>query len=329
MLDALGVDQAAEDVYRALLADRACGVSDLCALLGLSECRVRAALDELFALALIRRSSDSDGNWLAVDPQVGLQSLLAQQNAELERRRAGIAASQARIAALIAERAATERSEIGGVERLRGTDAVIARIERYTEAVKGEVLGITPGAAREPADLEAARRNDARALKRGVVINEIIQDACRFNPAAAAHSLWLTGAGGEVRTAPTLPHRMLIIDREIAFVPMDPHAANHGALQLTDPGLVRTLAALFDRLWDTATPLGASDSPDRRGLTRREREVIRLLSSGLTDEAVGARMSISDRTVRRIMNDLCERLGASSRFEAGIKAMQAGWLGDA
>jgi len=326
VLDVLGLDRAAEDVYRTLLAEQTYGVEELCVALGLTEDQVRRALDQMFALALVRRSSDRSGGWRAVDPQTGLQKLLARQNAELEQKRARIAASQAEITAMIAERTAGQPDTAGRSERLNGTDAVIARIEQQVETAHREVLGITPGAARSATDLDAAQRNDARALERGLTIQEIIQDSCRNDPATAAHAQWLTESGGEVRTSPTLPHRLVIIDRSIAFVPLDTRAAGKGALQVTDPGLVHALAALFESIWNTATPLGASTAPGRHGLTHREREVLRLLASGMTDEGAAARLAVSDRTVRRVMNDLCERLDASSRFEAGIKAAQAGWL---
>ena len=53
---------------------------------------------------------------------------------------------------------------------------------------------------------------------------------------------------------------------------------------------------------------------------------MKLLAAGLTDEAAAARLNISHRTARRLMAGLMERLGARSRFEAGLKAAQRGWL---
>ena len=326
MLDVLGLNQVAEDVYRAMLADRTLGVSDLCRILDLTEQQVRDALDALFERALVRRSADRADTWRAVDPQIGFQSLLARQHAELEQRRAQIAGAQAEIAVLIAERAADDPAGDGEMQRLPGIDTVISRLEQLTEATRTEILGITPGGAQAEASLAAARRNDTRLLERGVEIREIVQDACRHDPATAAHARWLTEAGGQVRTAPILPHRMILIDARIAIVPLDTADSRKGALQVTDPGIVGTLRALFDRVWDSATPLGAGPAPGRHGLTARERELLKLLAAGLTDEAAAARLAVSDRTVRRIMNDLCERLDAASRFEAGIKAAQAGWL---
>jgi len=322
MLDVLGLDAVAEDVYRAMLADRTLTVDDLCRLLGLPERQVRCALDELFERALIRRSSDYADGWRAIDPQTALLNLLARQHAELERRRADIVTAQAEVAAFIAESASGD----GHRERLPGIDQVISRLEQLAETARTQVLGITPGSAQTEASLAAARRNDARLLERGVAIREIVQDACRNDPATAAHARWLTEAGGQVRSSPTLPHRMILIDARIAIVPLDTADPRKGALQVTDPGIVGTLLALFEQIWQSAVPLGAGANPRRHGLSSRERELLRLLAAGLTDEAAAARLAISDRTVRRIMNDLCERLDAASRFEAGIKAAQAGWL---
>jgi DNA-binding NarL/FixJ family response regulator len=61
-------------------------------------------------------------------------------------------------------------------------------------------------------------------------------------------------------------------------------------------------------------------------LSPGERELLLPLAKGMTDEAAAKRLGVSLRTVRRQMAALMERLGASSRFEAGLKAAQRGWL---
>lgn len=53
---------------------------------------------------------------------------------------------------------------------------------------------------------------------------------------------------------------------------------------------------------------------------------MRLLAEGHTDDAIGKRLGVSPRTARRIATDLMERLGARSRFEAGVRAVRQGWL---
>jgi len=57
-----------------------------------------------------------------------------------------------------------------------------------------------------------------------------------------------------------------------------------------------------------------------------ERAVLRLMTDGLTDEAIARRLEVSDRTVRRKVAQLMAQVGADSRFQFAIKAQRAGLL---
>ncbi|GAA2740295.1 LuxR C-terminal-related transcriptional regulator [Kitasatospora cinereorecta] len=71
------------------------------------------------------------------------------------------------------------------------------------------------------------------------------------------------------------------------------------------------------------TPEG-QDSADEPNLL--ERKLLALLAQGLTDAAVAKRLSVSVRTERRMVAELMHRLGASGRFEAGVKAARRRWI---
>jgi DNA-binding NarL/FixJ family response regulator len=92
------------------------------------------------------------------------------------------------------------------------------------------------------------------------------------------------------------------------------------------PSVVTAVIALFDRLWAAAAPLTASDMARGAGLSERERELLGLLSGGCTDESAAARLGVSVRTVRRMMSGIMNRLGARSRFQAGLRAADRGLL---
>ena len=92
------------------------------------------------------------------------------------------------------------------------------------------------------------------------------------------------------------------------------------------PSAAVATAELFERIWPTAAPLRDISHVDPTGLTAREREVLAVLSVGGTDEAAAARLGLSVRTVRRVVSDVMAQLGARSRFQAGIKAAERGWL---
>ncbi len=62
------------------------------------------------------------------------------------------------------------------------------------------------------------------------------------------------------------------------------------------------------------------------GLTDRELEVLRLAARGLTNQAIGAELEISDRTVQGHLANVYAKLGVSTRTEAVLRAVKLGWL---
>ncbi|MFE3206336.1 helix-turn-helix domain-containing protein [Embleya sp. NPDC059237] len=327
MLDVLGLDDAAESVYRAMLTRPGHGVTALAAELGMSDTQVRSALDRLSELALLRPSAEHDGHLHAVSPEVGMEVLLARQQAELVAQQQRIEASRAAAARLIAE-CADLRPAAGapGVEQLIGLDAIRDRLTGLTREVTSEVMTFAPGGAQTADNMEAAKPLDAELLKRGVRMRTLYLDSVRNNPPSIAYADWLAERGGQVRTTPALPVRMIIVDRTTAVVPIDTRDTAHGAVVLTGLGTLAALCALFDTVWESAAPLGEARTRDVRGLTGQEAEALRLLAQGLTDEAIANRLGVSARTARRIAAELMEALGARSRFQAGVAAVHKGWI---
>jgi DNA-binding CsgD family transcriptional regulator len=324
LLEALGVSTASTAVYQAMLDHPGDGVEQLASRCAMTSARVNDCLDELTQLMLVRASSEHPGQMRAVTPEVGLADMLARQEVDLAARQAQLAASRAAVTKMVADRA---EARPGPGERLLGMDAIQARLEVLMRGVTTECVGVHPGASQRPEDLAAGREGNASAIARGVSIKSLYQDATRNDPHTTAYAQWLLSLGSEVRTAPVLPQRLVIIDRRQALVPIDPADTRKGALHIAEPGIVKALVDLFEQAWATAVPLGAVRTEDpATGLTATERELLRLLGSGLTDDTAGQRLGLSSRTVSRHMASIMERLGAASRFEAGIKAAHNGWL---
>lgn len=103
MLKSLGLDSIAEAVYRGLLARPHDGVAELAQRLELTPEQVRYGLDTLSELALLRPSYDREGELWPVSPEVGLQMLMARQQAELAAHQKRLEDSRAAAALLIAE----------------------------------------------------------------------------------------------------------------------------------------------------------------------------------------------------------------------------------
>ena len=64
-------------------------------------------------------------------------------------------------------------------------------------------------------------------------------------------------------------------------------------------------------------------------LSLREKEVIRLIAQGLTNDAIARSLSISVGTVKRHNTNIYSKLGATSRTEAVAKASRLGEIDSA
>ncbi|WP_350279218.1 helix-turn-helix transcriptional regulator [Kribbella sp. HUAS MG21] len=165
-----------------------------------------------------------------------------------------------------------------------------------------------------------------REVKHGVRYRTIFPDHARTTPTVGRHLGALSMAGVAVRTIPHVPMNALVIDGSVAVLPADTAHGSVAVLRLTS--VVVTALELFERIWPDAVPLADRDLPDETDLSLREQEMLRLLALGATDEVAAAHLDISVRTVRRMVAQIMNRLGARSRFQAGVKAADRGWLLD-
>jgi len=69
-----------------------------------------------------------------------------------------------------------------------------------------------------------------------------------------------------------------------------------------------------------------SKTPVVEQLTDRELEVLSLTARGYTNKAIGMQLGISDRTVQGHLAHIFDKLQASSRTEAVMRAVSLGWI---
>ncbi|OWA19285.1 helix-turn-helix transcriptional regulator [Streptomyces sp. CS227] len=329
MLEVLGLDEVCEAVYRTILDHPESDFVALRERVGLSEERLRQALDQLSELALVRPAADRPAGFRAVNPEVGIQGVIARQQERVTAEQQRIEQLRSAAAQLSAEFATARLSkQAEGVERLEGIEEIRERIAVLVRDVASEVMTLAPGGGQSEASMATAKPQDRALLERGVVMRTLYLDSVRNSPATVAYAKWLAELDSQVRTTPSLPVRLMILDRRVAIVPVDEGDSSAGALVLSGSGTVTALCALFESIWDSAVPLGdtVGRERDERGLSPQEAETLRLLGQGLTDEAVAKRLGVSSRTARRIAADLLEKLDARSRFQAGAKAVAKGWL---
>ncbi|MGW5350929.1 helix-turn-helix transcriptional regulator [Streptomyces sp. NPDC004031] len=327
MLETLGLSPMAEKVYREMLGHPSEGVAQLALRLDATEEAIRDSLDQLSALAIVQPSEHQRNGLRAVTPEAAMEMLLARQQAELAAQQLRVEASRAAAARLIAECSGTRRRTADD-EELIGPEAIQERLAQLARRTQSQVMTFAPGGAHTAADLEASRGPNTELLTRGIISRTIYLDSVRNDRATLGHVNWLNQHGAAVRTAVSLPVRMIIFDRAQAVLPTHTADARTGAVILTGQGTIAALCALFETAWETATPLGATAPAAVRDLTAQQGEMLKLLATGLTDEAIAKRFGISPRTARRIAAELMDRLEARSRFQAGVHAVRRGLIPD-
>jgi DNA-binding NarL/FixJ family response regulator len=99
----------------------------------------------------------------------------------------------------------------------------------------------------------------------------------------------------------------------------------HAALAAVRSGLTVMDAALAEALVP-AQPRATSNGKGRGDLTEREKQVVQLLSEGLSNKLLADRLGISDHTAKFHVNGVMMKLGASTRTEAVVEAMRRGMI---
>ena len=328
MFEALGLSPRTEAVYLALLKYPDAGIGDIAGQLDISETKVRGALDELAQMSLLRDPDPDSATLRLIDPEIGLSALLARQDAEVARRQVEIEESRAALAVLLTENAERRpHTPEPGIKHLTGIGEIRHQLATLAESCQWEACSFMPGGAQSAASLAASRELDAQAIDRDVRLRTVYLDSVRNDQPTLDYAVWLGERGSEVRTAPTLPLRMLIVDRHVALIPANTEDDSRAmALLISSTGVVTALYALFNSEWKTATPLGSVRRRDSEGLSTQEKQVILLLGAGHTDDMIARRLGVSVRTARRVAADLLARLGARSRFQAGALAAARSWI---
>lgn len=217
-----------------------------------------------------------------------------------------------------------------GYEQVDGGSALVYRIRELCASTTGALhsLGFDPG-LRSPllqAGIDTLPNEMTRLAERRVQVFSIGHDSARRKPESLHYLQTLQTTGARVRTVPAITTWTVIFDSVAALVPDEPERPDSGAVVIHGVGVVRLLRVLFDHLWWNGVDLTQQLPSGPGGLRPAETELLKLLAEGMTDQAAARRLGVSLRTVRRWASELSARLGASSRFQAGMLAKVKGWV---
>lgn len=318
MLQAAGLSEFDEAVYRSILRKPAASLADLASTHRCALSRVRGALLRLEGLGLVKRTPRRQ--FVPVDPEAGLVALIHRRETELSAVRGEVMelADEYRTG-----RVGTHAS--GLIEVITSPDAIARRLRELNYGVQHEILVFD----KPPYMFQPVGEVDAEQplLQRGVVAKAIYSQEAFSLPRRMENLARLASMGEEARVLPDLPFKLRVYDRRVGVIPlMSNQQSTEGVAVVYQSGMLTALIALFDAYWERAYPIvgGATTRPAE--LTDGDMEVLRLLSTGLKDEAIARQLGVSMRTVRRRVLRVMDLLHASTRFQACAQAMRRGWI---
>ncbi len=316
-----GVSADADLVYRTLAEFGPRSVGELVGSLGLPPVRVRNALDELAGLGAARagvrdgRRPDEARVWAAAPADLVVPALRA-RHVEAARARFYLRQrliSIAEVSHLVGE---PDLARLDAVRPLYGTARVRARLAELDEQNRHESLTVQPEPVFDAETVRAAAPLDRALAARGVQLRTLGVPA-GTEDATGDHERDMIGRGMQYRELPTLPLKLMILDRTTALLPLDPGNPGKGALEVTARSAVEGFLALFLRQWEQARPPEPGAKPTMK-LTPRERAIVSLLAEGHTDATTSRELGLSERTIAYTLRSLMDRYGAQNRFQLGL-----------
>ncbi|GIJ48365.1 hypothetical protein Val02_52510 [Virgisporangium aliadipatigenens] len=154
-----------------------------------------------------------------------------------------------------------------------------------------------------------------RTVGRGAVTRVLYQHTARHDQGVAAYVKEATAAGAEVRTIDEFPGRLIVVDRDVAFLAVD--AERPTVAHIRHPALVGYFADLFDRAWQRADPY--LPHATQNITTPVQKLIIRMLVDGETGRVIARRLGISDRTFAKRITRLKKDYRAHTTFQLGYQ----------
>ncbi|MER8035383.1 helix-turn-helix transcriptional regulator [Streptomyces hydrogenans] len=278
----------------------------------------------LLDLSLLHPDPD-DAQWLRpVPPSAALAQLLQPIEREiLEHRRMTVALSDAFEPFMAIT--AFDSANTSAITVLEGIDRINTTLDRTVANCQKELLTVQPGGGRPAHALSEALRRVSPLLGRGIDMRTLYQHTARHTELTLNY-LEHVGPEVQVRTLEEIIDRLIIIDREVAFIPA--RSDRQVALELRHPGLVAYLCGVFDQFWHLAVPIRDEIPYDAKtdDISGVQRSIARLLVEGHVDEAIARRLGMNVRTCRAHIARLAATLGSGSRAQLGYLIARSGLL---
>lgn len=327
-VDLLDVNTLLGRLYTALIAQPALTAAGAAEATGLPVDEVAAGLASLQRSGFARAEvTATDTYWDAEPPELHIDRLLDAEEQRMIRQRR--ASQQLTRQYWLARR---DSARYAGLEIIRGEKTFAERFALVLASANTELRSCNRPPFLTSVDsvtMEKITEEQARFVRAGVSVRSVWWHGLFDDPIISRTALKMMDDGEQSRVlAADLPLKMVIADDQRAIVYLDTDEYDDPVHLLVYPsGLLRTLSRIFETVWSISVPLSRTRGATRdEPINERERSILAMMAAGATDATIARNLDISQRTVLRVIADLCRRLGAQTRFQAGVQAARRGWL---
>ncbi len=322
MLQALGLTATESQVYQLLVESGRCGIDRLGQLLGRPADRyLDEALTGLADKGLVTITDDRPAQLIPAPPDIAGETLLLLRMNELQSARSVLSHLTKEYRRVLGPTCLEEFAEIVPAETLA------QRYEQLQRRARQEVLGFVTPPYLVGTDTDAVTFDQLTA---GVQYRTVYDRAAIEQDGGQESIRRFLVAGERARVMSRLPVKLIIVDASAALLTLPAHAGRPpgAVVQIHQGPLLDALIALFELAWASALPLDppSAEARGRAGLSGADVQLLTLLLSGLTDDAIARVMGIGKRTVNRRVRGLMDLAGASSRMQLGWQVSERGWL---
>lgn len=319
-LAAVGLEPAEELAYELLVGRPSATAAELAGFWPRPESLPRT-LANLEAANLATRLPGEPNRYTAAPPDLAIEALLLVRERQMQVARQHVG----ELDAVYRGAAAPRRPTL--VETITGHRAVEQRLLTLHGAARREVRCLV-----RPSGVDAVG-----TLPSQVAGRTVYQHDCLARPGLMDQVTRHAVDGAQARSLPTVPVGLCLVDDRLALLAVESASGEIDSAVLVYPSaLLGALGKLFEALWERAAPLthptgtgeegravdGASEVPDvdPGEAGHDQQQLVALLLSGSTDEAIARQLGLGYRTLGRRIAALMTDLGARNRFQAGVQA---------
>lgn len=212
--------------------------------------------------------------------------------------------------------------------RLRTLAELQEAMDEVNDAAYREIVSLRDASPRTAfaftLDVATHRRRPRSAEGHPVLLRTVYDSEVLRFPRAGEVLQARHDGGEQFRFVTNAPFSVTIADDLVAVLDLTSYdSSGEGSLLIRERRHLAGLKALVEDYWRQAIPMSFDGLAD---LDKRSRQVLSLLAAGASDAVISKQAGLSIRTVERTVAALLDRLGARTRFQAGVQAARRGWI---